>query len=73
MPNCSVCGSVVTENELRLATCWECAEAENIISEGFDMFDCGMTGLKNKYQAKTPKDKLIFLIKKGWKFNTKKL
>jgi hypothetical protein len=71
MPNCSVCGYAVTDNELRLSTCWECAEAESIISEGLDMFDCGMVGIKKKDQAKTSMDKLKFLIKKGWKFSPK--
>ena len=69
MANCKVCGYAVNDNVLRLNTCWECAEAESIISEGLDMFDCGMVGLKNKDKAETSMDKLKFLIKKGWRFH----
>ena len=68
MAKCKICNAELPQNELRLSVCWPCAEAESIIAEGIDMFDCGTTGLKNKDVAENGMEKLVFLIKKGWKY-----
>lgn len=57
---CEICGK---DNETRLGACWNCAEAESIISDGTDMYEKGT--------AKTAMDKLRMLIKYGWENNTK--
>ena len=60
---CKICNQ--KNKELRIGVCFDCAEAETIISEGLDMYD---KGLDDKDEpAKTPMQKLQFLIQKGWK------
>lgn len=54
-------------NEIRLGVCWPCAEAETIIHDGLDMHDWGPHN--DKTPARTPMEKLKFLIKKGWHIN----
>lgn len=55
MSKCKICNR---EEELRLGTCFDCAEAESILAEGRDMYDEG--------NAKTTFEKLAMLIAKGW-------
>ena len=63
---CKACGK---EKDLRIGTCFDCAEAESIIAEGFDMYDNGPE--KEGVPAETPMQKLKFLIKKGWEYTGK--
>jgi hypothetical protein len=59
---CTVCRK---PKELRMGVCFDCAEAESIIHEGLSMFDIGPNGCQTP--AKTPMEKLIFLMQKGWR------
>jgi len=61
--DCKVCGK---KSELRLGYCLECAEAESIIAEGTDMRDGGVSIAGEQRPAETTREKLIFLIQKGW-------
>jgi len=63
---CLVCNKNVGGNDVRMGVCWDCAEAEEIIANGVDMYDKGPDGDVKK-PASTSMDKLRFLIKKGWK------
>jgi len=63
MKNCEVCNK---KKDLRIGVCFDCAEAESIISEGLDMYDLGLN--KKPIPAKRSMDKLKLLIEKGWKF-----
>ncbi len=60
---CKSCGK---RADLREGHCWECAEAESIIADGTDMYDTGMVFGEEERPAKSPMEKLLFLIKKGW-------
>jgi len=59
---CKFCGQ---NKDLRLGSCFECAEAEAIIDEGLDMRDVGVGGETDK-AATYPGEKLKMLIERGW-------
>jgi hypothetical protein len=59
---CKICNK---QNDLRFGVCFQCAEAESIIGDGLDMMDNGPD--ENDEPAKTPLEKLKFLVNKGWK------
>lgn len=68
---CKICKK---NKELRMGTCFSCADAESIISEGVDMWGKGLDsdgGETHKGEqgivAKTPMQKLQLLMQKGWK------
>ena len=61
---CNVCGE---EKDTRLGACFDCAEAEEIIHSGFDMYDKGPDG-DEEIPALTAMEKLKFLIQKGWRY-----
>lgn len=58
---CKICSH---NKELRMEVCFDCAEAEAIISEGLDMYDKGRNETNDP--EKTVIGKLQFLIEKGW-------
>lgn len=58
---CKICNH---NKELRMGVCFDCAEAEAIISEGLDMYDKGRN--ETDKPEKTAIGKLQFLIDKGW-------
>lgn len=60
MPVCEICKLKVGANNYRLGVCFDCAEAESIITDGSDMSDKCMEG------SATPRGKLLYLINKGW-------
>ncbi len=64
---CEICETEISSNDIRFNVCWDCATAESIIDEGLDMFDEGLAG--EKVPAKTAREKLKFLIVKGWAKN----
>lgn len=61
---CKVCKK---DKELRFGVCFDCADAESIISEGLDMWDKGINGTEEP--AKTSLQKVELLIQKGWVYN----
>lgn len=61
---CKICNK---DKELRMGTCFDCAEAESILFGGTDMHDKGLNG-SNK-PAKSSLEKLKLLIEKGWIFS----
>jgi len=52
------CQSCEREDDIRVGHCFDCVEAESIITEGKDMRDNG--------NVKTSLEKLKMLIEKGW-------
>ena len=60
---CKTCGKIA---DLRLDHCWNCVEAESILSEGTDMRDNGVSIDGEQRPARTAMEKLRFLIQKGW-------
>lgn len=60
---CLVCNK---KKELREGVCFDCAEAENIIADGTDMYDKTIESIPGYSVHLT---KLKFLISKGWVFD----
>jgi hypothetical protein len=58
---CKCCGSI---SDTRGGYCFNCADAESIITTGLDMYDKGFDGTEKP--TETNFDRLKFLIKKGW-------
>jgi len=58
------CKACKQKKELRFGVCFDCADAESIISEGLDMWDQGIDGKEEP--AKTALEKVQLLIQKGW-------
>lgn len=61
---CEICKKDVPSNSIRIGVCWDCMEADSIISEGLDMYDKGPKN--NNIPAKTAREKLSFLVSRGW-------
>lgn len=60
---CKMCGR---EEDLRMGWCWDCAEAQNIIAVGQDMFgDDDENAIK--FPIKEVNERLKMLLDKGWK------
>jgi len=60
---CNCCNKQTSD--LRFGTCFDCAEAESIIEDGFDMY---LKNYKDKDKGGSiAMKKLRFLIQKGWK------
>lgn len=70
MIKCSVCSRDGGGNDLRMGVCFDCAEAEEIIQNGIDMFDKPPKGQTEP--AGSAMKKLKFLIEKGWQFGNRK-
>lgn len=60
---CIICSKKT--NDLRFGFCFDCATAESIISTGVDMFDKNIND--ENLETDNAREKLQFLIKKGWK------
>ncbi len=60
---CKICKQ---EKELRVGVCFNCSDAESVIGDGLDLYERGRNGTDTP--AKTAKEKLQFLIEKGWQF-----
>lgn len=58
---CKICNKT---KDTRMGVCFQCAEAESIISDGKDMYEKGIDG--GDEPAVTPMQKLKLLISKGW-------
>jgi len=61
---CEICKRDVSTNSIRIGVCWDCMEADSIITDGLDM--CNLGPKNNNIPAKTSREKLSFLISKGW-------
>ena len=64
MKECKVCKREISIKHLDDGMCLACDDAESIIDEGLDMSDHGPEG--NHFTAETAREKLEFLIAKGW-------
>lgn len=60
---CRMCES---ERDLRLGWCWDCAEAQNILATGKDMFEDEEEG-QFEIPTKVVNERLEKLILKGWR------
>ena len=63
---CEICKRKgISQNDIRMGVCWDCAQAESIIADGLDMYDTGPSG--GNTPAETAMEKLLFLISLGWR------
>ncbi len=63
---CKLCNKTA---ETREGVCWDCAEAESIISDAEDMYSKKVVGYDDSMS--THLNKLRFLIQKGWAVKNK--
>ena len=62
---CVMCGK---ERDLRMGWCWDCAEAQNILATGLDMYASDEDEEKAvKFPIKEVNERLKLLINKGWR------
>lgn len=60
---CKICE---TTRDLRMGWCWDCAEAQNILATGKDMFEDDVEG-QYEIPIKIVNERLEKLILKGWR------